>query len=608
MKKIAIIALAAMLLLAGCAKQQTKPDSTVPGYFGQGQEVDGGSGTQKDANLSDIAVERRQEDVVLTLTFRQGSTAGNPAAPLCEKLPGYKVELLTAPSRVVVKLPISLCDFLGQELEPMGEFEGLVTQETDEGLALYFQFSGQVAYKAEEKGGRLQLSVRADDAKSVEQYHVKLIRHEENAAFAAQYGMTPALCDDGVSVCDLSAGMDSIEEADAVCQQLNDALEVAGSDDTAEVIQLNSGEAPQFTEPVSRSMLTMMGALKTESGVVDGQLVAMDARFLWWRDENSMLMARPQTEVTGEGNTESYEEIWVYSLDGKREQLIDTAFSSVQKAACSDDGRYIALLEQSDGARLIYLYDCKTDGLTFLSADGLGDYTADFDWGDNGVLYIMCGDDSMQLMAYDPAAAQAGGEAIYAVEEREGGYGNVGAANGKVYFNDEYGNVYAVDAQSGQRELFDIADGFVLAPDGSSMLLIRYEDGENASMATLVLCDLTSGEQVQIAGRAAVSDVVWSGDSRVLLYLVSNDGAADAEDYPVRLMRYNLEDSKTTDLGALASNSIFQGRSRDNVIVMFYQNRNGFFAPVTYELDLTSMTDHSGDELIVTVEGDENGN
>ncbi len=142
MKKIAIIALAAMLLLAGCAKQQTKPDSTVPGYYGQGQEVDGGSGTQKDANLSDIAVERRQEDVVLTLTFRQGSTAGNPAAPLCEKLPGYKVELLTAPSRVVVKLPISLSDFLGQELEPMGEFEGLVTQETDEGLALYFQFSG----------------------------------------------------------------------------------------------------------------------------------------------------------------------------------------------------------------------------------------------------------------------------------------------------------------------------------------------------------------------------------------------------------------------------------------------------------------------------------
>lgn len=43
MKKIAIIALAAMLLLAGCAKQQTKPDSTVPGYYGQGQEVDGGA-------------------------------------------------------------------------------------------------------------------------------------------------------------------------------------------------------------------------------------------------------------------------------------------------------------------------------------------------------------------------------------------------------------------------------------------------------------------------------------------------------------------------------------------------------------------------------------
>ena len=88
MKKIAIIALAAMLLLAGCAKQQTKPDSTVPGYYGQGQEVDGGSGTQKDANLSDIAVERRQEDVVLTLTFRPGFDGRKPCRTAVRKAAG----------------------------------------------------------------------------------------------------------------------------------------------------------------------------------------------------------------------------------------------------------------------------------------------------------------------------------------------------------------------------------------------------------------------------------------------------------------------------------------------------------------------------------------
>lgn len=128
---------------------------------------------------------------------------------------------------------------------------------------------------------------------------------------------------------------------------MNDALEAAGCDETAEVIYLNSGAAPAYTEPVSRSELTMMGALKTDSGVVDGTLVATDARFLCWDPEGGMVMARPQVETTGDGTTSTYEEVWLYQLDGTREPLLDTAFSSVQKAAYSPDTRYIALLEQT---------------------------------------------------------------------------------------------------------------------------------------------------------------------------------------------------------------------------------------------------------------------
>ena len=123
-------------------------------------------------------------------------------------------------------------------------------------------------------------------------------------------------------------------------------------------------------------------------------------------------------------------------------------------------------------------------------------------------------------------------------------------------------------------------------------------------MADLTLCDLGSGLRIRIAAQAAVSDYVWSGDGEALLYLTSNKGAADANDYPVRIKRYTLTTGVTEDLGALASNSIFPGRDGDSVIVMFYQERDGLYTPITYALDLTGGVLSEEDELIVTIDGD----
>lgn len=588
MKKVLLMCLM-LALLSGCAAEPPAPSSAVPGYYGQGQATSGGE-RARGAAVTQVALERQREEAVLTVAFA------------AERLPAYEVELLTAPSRLVLRLEASLPEELEVGEDPAGEFLGLIARQTEAGADLYFQFHGPVAYKVEEGEGELTLRVRADDAAEAELYHVKVPYSADNAALMAEKGLEPALCSDRTHVCDLSKGFAAIEEADALCRELNEALEAGGRDETAEVIRLRSGDAPGYTEPVSRAELTMMGALKTEDGVVDGSLVATDARFLCWAPEGGMVMARPETEVTGEGETSTYEEIWLYQLDGTRERLLDAAFASVEKAAYSPDTRYIALLEQSDGARLLYLYDRLSDGLLFLSAEGLGDYTSDFAWGEDGALYAMSGSDTMQLMAYDPALAALGQEPLRAVEEREGGYGSVGCAYGMVYFNDEYGNVYRVDISTGTRELFEIADGFLLSPDGRYMVLIAYEGGENSNLATLYLCDLEHGTRMQIAAQAALSDYAWSEDSRVLFYLVSNRDADDAEDYPVRLMRYSTVDGRTTDLGALASNSIFPARTQDAVILMHYQDRDGVFYPITYELDLSARTDHAGDELVPTLE------
>ena len=112
----------------------------------------------------------------------------------------------------------------------------------------------------------------------------------------------------------------------------------------------------------------------------------------------------------------------------------------------------------------------------------------------------------------------------------------------------------------------------------------------------------TIHQAAQIAAQAALSDYAWSEDSRVLFYLVSNRDADDAADYPVRLMRYSTVDGRTTDLGALASNSIFPGRTQDLILLMYYQDRDGLFYPITYQLSLTDLTDHAQDELVPTLE------
>lgn len=592
---------ALMLAMTGCTGQEAlRPDSTVPGYY-SGQTLSGGSRMARDANLISVDVARKQEDICLTLQFVQGSRVEDPNAPAMKKLPEYTVEPMTSPSRIKVTLPDALCEFLGQEVEAAGEFLGMVAEKTETGVVLYLQFTGQVAYKLQESAeeGKLTLYVRADDAASVELYHVR-VPYREDSAVALEYGLLPVLCEDGENLYSLSGGYADMEEADALCNAVNAALIETGSDDTAEVIFLNSGEAPVYTEPVSRSMLTMMGALKKEDAVIDGELVALGARYLCWTDDGGMIMAKPiveEEQVLGE-------EIWVYNLNtGRRERVMDATFTSVQKAAFSADMRYLAIMDADDGARLMYLFDRRSGSLSFLSAEGMGDYTADFTWGADGKLYAMCGEDTVQLTAYDPALALQGKDALIPLEAREGSPGSVGWTNGAVCFADADGKIYMLDAATGERTQFEESAGFVLSPDGQKMLLTDVEEMEDGSLiTTLRIRDMASGLTMQIAQQASLSGYVWAEDGSALFYLTSNKAAQDAQDYPVRLMRYTVATGVTEDLGALASNMIFRGRTADDVIVLFYQQRGEVFTPVTYKIDLTGGKKTETDELIVTIE------
>jgi hypothetical protein len=580
----ALVLLAFLLaaLLLGCQAipagmpATLEPGSEIPGYYALNQSLAGGEG--EGGSLRSLDVSRKQEEYLLELSFAEG-----------QGIPAYVVDGLASPARLRVKLSGVRPEFAGQDFEPMGIFQGLFYESSGEGIEIYFQFLGAVAYKLKAEGDKLTLLARADAmGENGGEYALQLPYTEESASFAKERGMTPALCKDLVSLAYLGAGFPSLEKADAERLRLEGALSAADADATSSVVFIAAGQNPPVTPVVSRRALKLLGAMKTQAGVQEARIFALDARLLCWMDEQTALMACPGTDEKGE----IYEELWLYSRDGSRKPLIEGRFSSLQKAELSPDGECLALIEQLNGMRLSHVLRMDDKGLEMLSGKGFGDYTADFAWNENGKLYAMTGDDVVQLMVYDPALEGGEESPVSALEERQGSYGSVLCAGPFVYFGDELGDVARVHVETAQRELFaGGSDALLFSPDGAFAALIGYEEGgEDARLSHLTLKKLTGGgeeeEDVEVSSGKPLGAICFSPGGTKLYYLT---GDGNSPEYPVALQVFDLASGQGRELGRLSSNSIFASPDENAVILMAYYEREGEFRPVSYWLDLTGQ-------------------
>ncbi|MDR3085480.1 MAG: hypothetical protein LBU47_04105 [Christensenellaceae bacterium] len=572
-----ILALILSALLPGCqaipaaAPETQAPGSEIPGYYALSQGLAGGG--SEGGSLRSLAVSRKQEEYLLELSFAEG-----------QGVPTYAVDGLSSPARLRVTLPGVRPDFAGQDFEPIGIFQGVFYESSGEKLEIYFQFLGGVAYKIKTQGDKLTLLARAD---AMEQeggdYALQLPYTGESAPFAREMGMAPALCDDLLSLSYLTAGFRSLEEADAARLQLEEELSAADADATSSVVFIAAGQNPPFTPVASRKALKLLGAMKTQDGVKEARIFALDARFLCWADDRTAVMACPGTDEEGE----PYEELWLYSRDGSRKLLFEGRFSSLQKAALSPKGDTLALIEQLNGMRLSYVYNIENKGLELLSGKGFGDYTADFAWNENGKLYAMTGDDVVQLMVYDPGLEGGEQSPVSALEERQGSYGSVLCAGPFVYFADETDDILRVSVETAERELFAAgSDALLLSPDGAFAALVGYEEGgEDARLSHLTLRRFAGGEEedVEVSSGRPLGAFCFSLSGQTLYYLT---GDGETPEYPVALHAFDVLSGEGKELGRLSSNSVFASPDESALILMAYYERGGEYRPVSYWLDL----------------------
>lgn len=587
-KRWLLLLLAAMLLLSAChagdntdADPISSPASDLPGFYSAGQSVQG-NGTDGNADLTEIAVEQRNEEMRVLLYFEDVSS-GEPALPSCT------VELLDTPMRLRVSMPLAKCSAAGQDPEPLGTYQGLIMEQTDSKTVFYFQYSGEIAFQYEENAskGMITLTTNIAGSRTDTAYHLLMNYDRDAASLAASNKMYPAWCDDLSNLRYISAPYATLEEADAALNTLNDQIASSALDITAEVIPLSFGDFPPYEVEISRAdLLAMAQLLGTDNVVVEPEIWGIDARFLCYLpNSESALFARPIQYLNNNGEAETYDQLWQFAPDGSRSQYMEGDFSTVSEAQFSKDGAHLALLESSSGRRTLYVYTIATDELTILSMEGFGDYTSSFCWGDDGKLYAMTGDDTIQLLSFDPSLPADGDTPrVTAVEEREGSFGKLAYLQNALYFVGDDSTIYRIDPTTGERQSFCDAEGFVPSPDGKYLACTYYSaDVETDSQTGLSIVPVANAEaEIEIPNDKALMSVCWSEDGQWLYYLVLND---ISDNYPCSLHRYNVQTLQTERLGSLASTSIAPAKG-EAVLVTAYYDRGGVSMPLTFVLSL----------------------
>lgn len=574
--------LAALLCLVVCVsctgKQNARPGSSIPGYYDKGQEFVGGDKRSGAVTLSKLSLRREGEELLFTLAFTD--QAGQPAL-----VPSFLLTMLDDPARLRLTLPALQAGFAAS-FTPLSPCLGYIFDKEEESLQLYLQFLGAQCFGATTQDNELLIRVRPQDGTGQEAVYIAL--QDDDPALKKhpnweELSFHPVLCADGVHTLLLSEPFETMEEADQKCAQVEQALKEFGDDRIAQTFYLIRGEVPVYQTLLSRHNLDALGRLETGKEKIDPTLWAADARFLQWSvDGKTALMARQilVESLSGSG-TQKYEQLYLYPEEGTPRLLADLELGSIGKAAFSPDGSMVAFIELVDGFRLLYLYDMKKDVLTYLAGEGLGEYTADFVWNTDGRLFCMTGDEKMQLLVFDPYLNEEDEERLVALEEREGFLGSIFLSMGKLYLNGDDDMIYEFDPVTKERNAY--GDGTILSisQDGQKMAILR--PCQTGCGRELVVLNVLTNQETVLSDDQPLIGACWMADK--LCFLVTNT-QEDMETYPAYL-RVAKEEGGYTQLGKLASNSIFAGQNPDTLIlVSSYQARTDAYAPVTFRLHL----------------------
>jgi hypothetical protein len=614
------IALAVAMLFTACdngskptaAKGSSAPQSQIAGYYDAAQSVSGGIDLNV-INLKDIKIVKNQADIEITFEFVEGSINLGMQEKAVKGVPKYSTQWIDGLNRLVLKMSgLYYWDYEVYEDEIadtpiIGIFRQNPVDSPD--TRIYINLKDKIAYRIEEKDNVLHLYLRAISEAERSDYYVILNAFDEytNGKIADEEGLLPTLCADKTNVMLISKPFATQEEAQAFLAEKEKSLLPNLPGKVASVIQLKNKELPVYDAKGAMAAYANTTTTRTNGTENTSPVLITNGRFLCWRPDNmAYVYATPfyLNDSSGAG-TQRYEKIYLIETGSTTPTLLSGfEYTDICKAEFSDDGRYLAFLDQQGDKQALFIYDTKSNAVYTASETGFGDDTANFTWGSDetaNTIYAITGDGSMlQLMAYELKDKQL--PKVQTLLESAFTGGTMGYYEGKIYYSqyseeaDENG-IFSFDVASRSAARVCSGADFMLNRQTGSIAVLSLASDQEA-MYDLNLYDIKTKRQTQVVKKVPVLDVVWSGDGTILYYTAySDDASTDAtagadgtegtnqDRFPLALHRYSLagkEDAKICDIvmGALAPSD----KNQELLLTCLLTQEDQVLIPITFRV------------------------
>ncbi|HBU12620.1 MAG TPA: hypothetical protein DEB31_07825 [Clostridiales bacterium] len=590
-----VLVLLACVIAAGCSSRMQEQVSIDEGQSTSGGDSSLGAGV----NLKDITATAQGETVVVEFSFIHGSRLlGEPEAKI-GAAPAYQISVLPAPARVKVDLSIDYWDYTQQGVDTAGLLYGVFQSQTAAGeVSVYLQAGSPVSVSAREEEAKLVLTLQKLPGEPELNYFAALDAHTEygQGLVSADLGLTPTLCGDYASVLLISGPFASEAEAQSLVARVNQSIAESIPNKQAYSVSLEENQLPPPPPPAAPSVVSSDPVFEPEqaSNTADLPVLVENGRYLCTAPDGSIFYVR--AFLPDAAQDEEYvlkEELWYIGKDGVHHQVDIRDFYSVERAAVSPDGRYLAILDAGMADKLLYVYNLQTGELRNLGEEGFGDNTASFVWDTReNALYAMTGYGTLQLTKYDFSLPE--GERITSVEEKHGAESRIAFADGALYFADvavgELGEIYRVDIETVEREQVAQGIDFALSPDGRYLVALVPAPGDEESVLhDLVLHDLNTGANTTLAEGVFVErgNYAFGPGSDVFYYTAATLGG-ESEEYPFAFLKCTITPDTEppvfteTFLGYSKTGRFVPGSKENELYLIDYFMQNNYNFSVTY--------------------------
>ncbi len=538
-----------------------------------------GGQKQKNANLNQITLSEDNGALNINLHFVSGSFLEETTP--C-KVPEYNVEFIQSPLRLQINLKdLVYWDYMIEGMPEDSTFliNGMFqmspsNNNTD--TTLYFGLSKSVKYKVIEQDNVLTISLMPEKKDKQEDgwYLACDMYYEYQMGEKTDYGFTPILCDDNISVIMISQRFKTEEQA---IQRRDELLTSTLEGVDIRLISLKAGEIPTYSENSNSQALLGESILSIDGAKTTLPLFYSDARFLVWNiDGSGALFAKTE---------EGLEKLYIADKNGAKHLITETGFSTVIKPVFSKDGTRLVFVDQSEEASIVTAVDVKSGKVTVINEEenAFGEIIMGVAINETGTkIYCLSGSETYSIQIYDFAT-----DKITTLKEDIYLESDLYYHNGYLYYCDvvdEYEAVVKLNIADGKVENLHKGAQFALSPDGKKIAVIT-ENYETA-VSDLRIIDLEKNAWDTVLEDVVTTEFFFGWDSNQLYFTVET---GDDEFY-YEIMCYDIEKMECKGI-AQAVNSVFfpSNKANEIIISVMYNDEMGSHH-ATYIADFDKMT------------------